>query len=340
MKDEGGYMRFLRYFVFVVTLVSIGDIAFADKSSSDSSSSKPADEFMSPAEVDELIKSIKVDAKAINKSENAKRSAVTSPSKESGILAYKCFPNADTGEKNLKMVIVQFSTGRINGNMGAIITDEEFKWSYGEEDFMFHRPTETLSINGRLKYTCKIADKRVAPNQKNETYESRQNLVNTETTKQPRQKVYINTRGTDNPNGYSMEEVMQKYNHITDFSDYVDKIKMVYTASGKLPNSQSIQAFYYQLDEIAERFEVNQITRAKAMSEAYKAYNETVGEDNRRADEINRQVLQGLQQQRGTIIQVQPTPTPKQEPFQLPMPKQPVNCNGRWIGNQWSTTCY
>jgi hypothetical protein len=79
-----------------------------------------------------------------------------------------------------------------------------------------------------------------------------------------------------------MSEVMTDCEHMTtSFNEYVQCVKNIYDGEGARPDAPVVKLYYYQLDELSERYLKKEISQAKAMSEAYRAYMESIGNSNK-----------------------------------------------------------
>lgn len=80
-----------------------------------------------------------------------------------------------------------------------------------------------------------------------------------------------------------MADIMNDCEHMTTgFDKYVQCIKDIYNGEGARPDAPEVRWFYFQLGELSERYLKKEITQSKAMSEAYRAYLDATGSQNRR----------------------------------------------------------
>ncbi len=80
-----------------------------------------------------------------------------------------------------------------------------------------------------------------------------------------------------------MIDIMNDCEHMTSgFDEYVQCVKNIYNGEGARPDAPEVRWFYFQLDELTERYLKREISQPKAMSEVYRAYLDATGGQNRR----------------------------------------------------------
>lgn len=159
-----------------------------------------------------------------------------------------------------------------------------------------------------------------------------------------------------------MSDVMDNCDNKTakiDFSLYVECVKDMYDSEGVKPGDPSIKRFYYQLDEVSERYRRKELSQSQAMSAAYDAYEHIVGTTERALQQAQQEKAekqqirleqqqeqrrqenrQGLQQ---ILTQQQQSQQQQQQLLQQmihpPTYQQPLKCRSYGIGNNVYTDC-